>query len=185
MRQRLDALLTMVENFCGALAAVGLGGIMLIVASDVALRYGLGRPWPWAYDVVSIYLTVSVFYLALSRTLREHGHINVDLLRSRMGIRAKHGLDLLTCVLSAVFFAILAMLTLRLTWFQFAADEVISSYMDWPTWLSTIFVPVGTILTIFRLAINATAHVSVLVSGREDDSVTSLQQVDHSISTGE
>ena len=185
MRRRLDAILTMAENLCGTLAAIGLGGIMLIVASDVALRYGLGRPWPWAYDVVSIYLTVSVFYLALSRTLREHGHINVDLLRSRMGVRAKHGLDLLTCVLSAVFFAILAMLTLRLTWSQFAADEVISSYMDWPTWLSTVFVPIGTILTILRLAMNSVTHVSVLVSGREDDSMKTSRQVDHSISTGE
>ena len=185
MRRRLDAILTMAENLCGTLAAIGLGGIMLIVASDVALRYGLGRPWPWAYDVVSIYLTVSVFYLALSRTLREHGHINVDLLRSRMGVRAKHGLDLLTCVLSAVFFAILAMLTLRLTWSQFAADEVISSYMDWPTWLSTVFVPIGTILTILRLAMSSVTHVSVLVSGREDDSMKASQQVDHSISTGE
>ena len=185
MRRRLDAILTMAENLCGTLAAIGLGGIMLIVASDVALRYGLGRPWPWAYDVVSIYLTVSVFYLALSRTLREYGHINVDVLRSRMGVRAKHGLDLLTCVLSAVFFAILAMLTLRLAWSQFSADEIISSYMDWPTWLSTVFVPIGTILTILRLAINSVTHVSVLVSGREDDFIKTLRQVDHSISTGE
>ena len=185
MRKRLDKLLTRAENFCGALAAVGLGGIMLIVASDVALRYGLGRPWPWAYDVVSIYLTVSVFYLALSRTLREHGHINVDLARSYMGVRVRHAFDLLTCFLSATFFVLLAMLTLRLTWAQFSADEVISSYMDWPTWLSTVFVPIGTILTILRITINAAGHVSVMFSGDERDSIESLHCVDHSISTGE
>ena len=82
-------------------------------------------------------------------------------------------------------FAILAVLTLRLAWSQFAADEIISSYMDWPTWLSTVFVPIGTILTILRLAISSATHVNVLVSGREDDSVKTSQLVDHSISTGE
>ena len=46
-----------------------------------------------------------------------------------------------------------------MTWSQFAADEVISSYMDWPTWLSTVFVPIGTILTILRLAISSVAHI--------------------------
>ena len=183
--RRLDSLLVMAEDLCGALAAVGLGGIMLIVASDVALRYGLGRPWPWAYDVVSIYLTVAVFYLALSRTLREHAHINVDLARSHMSVRLKHAFDLLTCIVSAAFFTVLAWLTLRLTLSQFADEDVISSYMDWPTWLSTVFVPIGTILTVLRLTLSAIGHVHVLVSGREPDSILSPQQTDHSISTGE
>ncbi|MBS0530711.1 MAG: TRAP transporter small permease [Proteobacteria bacterium] len=185
MWKRLDRVLTVAEDICGALAAIGLGGIMLIVASDVALRYGLGRPWPWAYDIVSIYLTVAIFYLALSRTLREHGHINVDLARSHTSVRVRHTFDLITCILSAVFFLILAKLTLRLTWEQFSDADVISSYMDWPTWLSTIFVPIGTILTVLRITINAVSHLSIIVSGDEADSIEALHGVDHSISTGE
>ena len=185
MRERLNQLLSIAENFCGVLAAIGLGAIMAIVASDVALRYGFGRPWPWAYDVVSIYLTVSIFYLALSRTLREHGHINVDLARSHMSVRVRHSLDLVTCALSAAFFTLLAILTLRLTWSQFSADEVISSYMDWPTWLSTVFVPIGAILTLLRLIVNAVGHIGVIISGNENDASLPLQMTDHSISTGE
>jgi TRAP-type C4-dicarboxylate transport system permease small subunit len=185
MREDLDQLLSVAENFCGALAAIGLGAIMAIVASDVALRYGFGRPWPWAYDVVSIYLTVSIFYLALSKTLREHGHINVDLARSHMSVRVRHSFDLLTCALSAGFFTLLAVLTLRMTWSQFSGDEVISSYMDWPTWLSTVFVPIGTVLTLLRLILNAAGHIDVIISGNEKDSGLPLQMTDHSISTGE
>jgi TRAP-type C4-dicarboxylate transport system permease small subunit len=159
--------LTMAENICGALAAIGLGAIMAIVASDVALRYGLGRPWPWAYDIVSIYLTVAVFYLALARTLREHGHINVDIARAYMGLRLRHAFDLLTCILTTAFFAILTMLTLRLTWSQYDGADVISSYMDWPTWLSTVFVPIGAILTMLRLVVSAVGHIAAIASGRE------------------
>jgi TRAP-type C4-dicarboxylate transport system permease small subunit len=185
MWRRLNTCLTVAENICGALAAIGLGAIMLIVASDVGLRYGLGRPWPWAYDVVSIYLTVAVFYLALARTLREHGHINVDLARARMGLRTKHALDLLTSILAAVFFSLLAMLTLTLAESQYLGAEVISSYMDWPTWLSTVFVPIGTILTVLRLGLNAVSHANVVVTGREPTWFAKLEQPSDTISTGE
>ena len=104
-------MLSKVEDFCGALAAAGLGAIMLIVASDVGLRYVVGRPWSWAYDVVSIYLTISIFYLALSRTFREHGHISVDLAQRYMSPRVRHSLDLFICILSAGLFAVIAWIT--------------------------------------------------------------------------
>lgn len=181
MRQ-IEVLLTKAENLCGALAAVGLGAIMAIVASDVALRYGVGRPWPWAYDVVSIYLTVATFYLALARTLREHGHINVDIARSRMSVRTRHAFDLVSGLLAVVFFGLLGILTLKLTWGQYENSEVISSYMDWPTCISTMFVPIGVALTIARLLINAAAHVRVISSGVEPITTASGH---HSIITGE
>jgi TRAP-type C4-dicarboxylate transport system permease small subunit len=174
----------MAEDFCGVFAAIGLGAIMAIVASDVALRYGVGRPWPWAYDVVSIYLTVAVFYLALAKTLRERGHVNVDLARAHMGLRTKHAFDLLTCILAIVLFSILTAITLKLTWSQYEGADVISSYMDWPTWLATVFVPVGTILTILRLIVSAVGHISAIQNGRETEpSVADEHPLE--ISTGE
>lgn len=186
MWRRLNEYLTFAENVCGALAAIGLGLIMLIVASDVALRYGFGRPWPWAYDIVSIYLTVSVFYLALPRTLREHGHVNVELVHSRLGLRAKHVLDLFSSILSVILFSLLVMITIPLTKSQYVHSEVISSYMDWPTWLSTIFVPIGAILTILRLTFNAVEHVEAILSGHEAASFRGGPTlVGSTISTGE
>lgn len=181
MRQ-FEFVLTKLENFCGALAAIGLGAIMAIVASDVALRYGLGRPWPWAYDFVSIYLTVATFYLALSRTLREHGHINVDILHSRLRMRTRHACDLVSNVLAVAFFTLLAVLTFRLTILQYKDAEVISSYMDWPTWLSTVFVPVGVILLIARLLVNGVAHIRAIVTGVEPQSTG---PTGHAVVTGE
>jgi TRAP-type C4-dicarboxylate transport system permease small subunit len=185
MLKRIDAVLSAIENVCGVLAALSLGAIMLIVASDVGLRYLAGRPWPWAYDVVSIYLTVAVFYLALSRTLREHGHISVDLLRPRMSIRLRNAFDLLICVLSAAFFAIIAVLTTRLALSQYEGSEVISSYVDWPTWISTLFVPIGTALIILRIAVSAIGHVIAIVSGKEPLLVHPAPQSHHSPITGE
>jgi len=185
MLKQLDRILSKVEDLCGVLAAVGLGAIMLIVASDVGLRYIVGRPWSWAYDVVSIYLTVSIFYLALSRTLREHGHISVDIAHSHMGVRFKHTSDLLICILSAIFFAMIAAITTGLTWTQFSGSDVISSVVDWPTWLSTIFVPIGTVLIIIRLSLLAVTHVAAIRSGIENLPATPLHGADHSISTGE
>lgn len=185
MWRRFERCLAFAENICGVLAAIGLAAIMIIVSSDVLLRYGLGRPWPWAYDIVSIYLTVAVFYLALARTLRERGHINVDIARSHMNLRAAHAFDLLTCALAAAFFSLLAWLTLRLAWSQYRNSEVISSYMDWPTWLSTVFVPVGTILTILRLVVSAVEHIAVICGRKTDLSSSELELSKPPVITGE
>lgn len=185
MLGRIEPALAAIEDICGALAAIGLGAIMLIVASDVGLRYVFNRPWSWAYDVVSIYLTVAIFYLALSRTFREHGHISVDVARRYMSPRVKHSLDLLICVMSAVLFVLIAWITLRLTWSQYSGDDVISSVVDWPTWVSTVFVPVGTILIVVRLILTAVSHACFLVSGVETMPPAQSRDDADSISTGE
>jgi TRAP-type C4-dicarboxylate transport system permease small subunit len=183
--KRIELILSRVEDFCGALAAAGLGAIMLIVASDVGLRYLLGRPWSWAYDVVSIYLTVSIFYLALSRTLREHGHISVDLVQRYMSPKVRHSLNLLICILSAGLFALIAWITLRLAWTQYSAEDVISSVVDWPTWASTIFVPVGTTLIVLRLILTAINHISIIVWDAGIIPAVRPGDGDRAISTGE
>ncbi len=185
MLKRTELMLSRVEDFCGALAAAGLGAIMLIVASDVALRYVVGRPWSWAYDVVSIYLTISIFYLALSRTFREHGHISVDLAQRYMSPKVKHSLNLFICILSAGLFTVIAWITLRLAWTQYSGEDVISSIVDWPTWVSTIFVPVGTALIVMRLVLTAINHVAVLASGAELIPSARPDDGDHPILTGE
>jgi TRAP-type C4-dicarboxylate transport system permease small subunit len=183
--RRIETILSRVEDFCGALAAIGMAAIMLIVASDVGLRYLVGRPWSWAYDVVSIYLTISIFYLALSRTFREHGHISVDLVERYMSPRVRHCFGLFICILSATLFVLIAWITTRLTWSQYAAEDVISSVVDWPTWLSTIFVPIGTILVVVRLVLTAISHISFLASGEELIRTPPSADATRSVSTGE
>jgi TRAP-type C4-dicarboxylate transport system permease small subunit len=80
---------------------------------------------------------------------------------------------------------LIAWITIRLTWSQYAAEDVISSVVDWPTWLSTIFVPIGTILVVLRLVLTAISHISFLASGEELIRTLPSADATRSVATGE
>ena len=58
-----------IEKIASTIAAVFMFAIMMIVFSDVIMRYGFNRPFAWAYDLISIYLMVEGRQLIASRRL--------------------------------------------------------------------------------------------------------------------
>ena len=59
----LRAVLGLVKKRSGTIELFGVD--LGVVTLDVGLRYFAGRPFAWSHDFVSLYLTVSLFYLAL------------------------------------------------------------------------------------------------------------------------
>ena len=52
-----------IEKLASTIAAVFMFAIMMIVFSDVIMRYAFNRPFSWAYDLISLYLMAGVFFL--------------------------------------------------------------------------------------------------------------------------
>ena len=75
--------LTAVERVTSTIAAVFMFAIMMIVFTDVVMRYVFNRPFSWAYDLISLYIMAGVFFLSLSGTYAVNGHISVDILLPR------------------------------------------------------------------------------------------------------
>ena len=165
MLARMFRLLTGVEALWSAATSVALYAIMLIVALDVVLRYGFRRTLTWSYDLISMYLMVAVFLLALSRTLRENHHVRVDVLFGSAPPRVRHTLELVGYVLSAILMAgILYMGSLK-TWSSYMAGDVVVTGYAWPTWLSAVLVPLGVGLLLARLLLGICSLVVALVTG--------------------
>ena len=55
--------LAAIEKVTSAIAAALMFAIMIIVFSDVVMRYVFNRPFSWAYDLISIYVMAGVFFL--------------------------------------------------------------------------------------------------------------------------
>ena len=85
---RFARLRAAIDGLDAALMAIG-GGmlllLMLLVVADVALRYLFNAPLAWSYEVVSSYLMPGLFFLAVSHTLKAHGHVAVDILHNHLG----------------------------------------------------------------------------------------------------
>jgi TRAP-type C4-dicarboxylate transport system permease small subunit len=163
----LNRILSRVERAASMLAALALFLIMTIVASDVAMRYLFNRPWGWSYDFISLYVIVALFFLALSRTFAVNGHISVDLLHHALSPRARRLCEIVICLLSAGFFAVMTKAGAGRALEHYLEGDVLAGAVAWPAWMSAVFVPVGAGLLTLRLLLSALCHAWTLATGRE------------------
>jgi len=161
----LNRVLSAIERPAALLSAVILFSLMLIVAVDVAMRYVFNSPFAWSHDVISLYLLPALFYLALSRTFEIHGHIGVDILQYSLSERWRRACQIVIGVLGAGLFALIAWLGLDRTIEEYTEGSAISGLIEWSTWISVAFVPLGSILISVRLAVHAALHALSLISG--------------------
>jgi TRAP-type C4-dicarboxylate transport system permease small subunit len=157
--------LSVVETVSAYVAALALATLMVIVSCDVAMRYIFNRPFAWAYDFVSLYVSVALFFLALSKTFAVNRHISVDLLHHFVSRRTRSLLELIICCCSAYFFALITVAGAERAWSQYAGHEIIAGAIPWPAWVSAAFVPFGCGLITARLVVSAICHIVTLASG--------------------
>lgn len=152
------------ERAWRAVAAVFLFAIMVIIVVDVASRYLLNAPLPWAFDVVSMYLMTGLFFLMLSDTLAVDEHVRVDILYAKAPARARRWMDLVSSVLALVVFALILYTSVRTTWSSWNAGDVLAGSIPWPAWLSHVFIPVGVALLVARLFLDVVCKSAALAT---------------------
>ncbi len=153
-----------VERIAGALAAVALFVIMAVVASDVAMRYLFNKPFAWAYDLISLYLMVALFYLSVSGAYAHNAHVAVDILHNYMSTTARRLCEIVVCGVSALLFALIAYVGFQRSAAAYAGGDMIAGAIDWPAWLSIIFVPLGAGMLCLRLVLHLISHIASLFS---------------------
>ena len=102
--------------------------MMFLTVGDVCLRYFLSRPIPGAYELNEFMLVVVVF-LGLAHTALKQGHVIVGILVSRLPLRIRAGLDVLTNLLGLVFFALVtwrAVVQTKVLWLSNTKSGVLS-----------------------------------------------------------
>lgn len=162
----IERTLVRMENLAGTLTVFIMLAIMLIVASDVALRYLLNSPIPWAFDLIGLYLMAGVFFLSLSGTYADHGHVGVDILLQKMSPNMRRMAEILTCLVAIPFFAALATVGAGRAIGNFINNDALSGLIAWPTWIAAALVPLGSGLLLLRLIFRLVGHVASLITGR-------------------
>ncbi|GEM_PF-253237 len=73
--------------------------LIITLAYEVYMRYVMGSPTLWSYDIT--YFSTSIFLaLGMGYTLKDGGHVNIDIIIERMAIRPR-------AILLAVFYLVL------------------------------------------------------------------------------
>ena len=121
------------EGF-GRLIAPLLAVITLIVIYDIAMRFFIGRPSDWAFDVTKM-LFGAHFMLMAAYGLRHHAHVEVDVLKRLLSRRKQAALELLGYLIFFVPF-IWMLLTFGWAFFErsFSRGETTYGMMSIPVY---------------------------------------------------
>jgi len=155
-----------VEKAVSTIAAIFMFAIMIIVFSDVVMRYAFNRPFSWAYDLISLYLMAGIFFLILSEAYASHAHVSVDILQQKFPPVMIRLSEIVTCLVGIAVFSLIAYLGFLRAVESFRSSDVMAGAIPWPMWPSIGLVPFGAGLITLRLALHCIAHIISLATGR-------------------
>jgi C4-dicarboxylate transporter DctQ subunit len=137
--------LTTVEN---VLAAGALGAAAAITITAVVLRKVFDIFLFWSEEA-TIYLIIYSTFLGAVITLREHEHVNVDVIAAFLGRRGKQVMALIAIVVTLVYLAVVGFFAWMLLFEPFSTSTSTPA-MRLPLWVVEISVALGFTLMFLR-----------------------------------
>lgn len=129
----MKRLLAVLYEACGWLAGLSMAAMLVMIVLNIAGgQFGF---FIRGLDAYAGYLMASSIFLALPYTLRAGEHIRVTLLLDRLGLGARHGLEITCHVVACVFSGLLALACLRLVWLSWQFHELSQSQDASPLWI--------------------------------------------------
>jgi TRAP-type C4-dicarboxylate transport system permease small subunit len=151
MMNGIERLLLAADWLFSRFAALSILATMVAIVCDVFGRYLLGRPLPWVYDIVSIYMINLVLYFLASEVLRTRSNIELDLhvrfLPPRLwaALQGMAWLGVAGILSLAIWRIWLSMLD------SLASGEVHPGLYQWPVWVEKAVVAAGLALLVCRI----------------------------------
>jgi TRAP-type C4-dicarboxylate transport system permease small subunit len=175
MIRRLLAIIDRIEKVGTVIASLLMFAVMVIVFSDVVMRYAFNHPFAWAYDLISLYIMAGLFYFILSSTYAARAHIGVDILYDAFPAGVKRAVDIVINGIGSVVFFLIAYIGLGRTLEAFHTGDVLSGAIPWPMWPAFALVPLGAGLLSMRLVLHTLASAYNLFAGEDAITLPSRQ----------
>ncbi len=147
-----------VEDLLCRIAALAVLVMMILVSADAIGRYAFGAPVAFQFDLTSNYLMVIVGILALSWGERNGALIRITGLTRVLPLPWHGRLYALNNLLAAAVFAGVTYFSAKGTLRALEDGDVLFGVIDWPVWLSEVWVPLGAGVLTLRLLVNAAQY---------------------------
>jgi len=126
----------------GGISAVLILFIMMVTVVDVVLRYIFKTPLKGSYEFCEIFFLSSVF-LGLAYTQSFRGHVNVDILISRLSARTNLVLEICMLLISLLIGSLLIWQGTEAFLRSFSTGEYRWGLIQIPLWPARLMIPVG------------------------------------------
>jgi len=160
MANRLRKLLARLDDGTAAVSGFVVLAMVFVIAANTVLRYGFNTSWTFVEEYTAYGLVVMTF-LPLAWTLKEKGHISIELLVNKLSLRTAARLNALTGAISAVVVVVMLVYGWQLMAQNYQRGVNAATYTMTPLWIPQAFIVAG--LALF--AIEIVAYVGALLSG--------------------
>ena len=151
----LTKLQIFIERLFFGLSALTLTAMMGLVTADVLGRYLFNAPLTFQFELTTEYLMVIVATLALPWSVSQGAFIRVNVIRYVLRPSALHYLDVINGLIASAAFFAMAWFSGAHTLDKWHGGDAIFGVIDWPVWLSLIWVPLGSFMLALRLVVDA------------------------------
>lgn len=148
------------------LAGLSVAVMMLHITADILGKTLFHAPIQGTLEITTFYYMPIAALAPLAVVQRDRAHIFVELFSHVLGPRANAALDALMCVLTVVFFGLIA-------WYSGSEalqktlrdDYVYVVFFDLKTWPTRWIVPLTSVLVVVTAALQAVAHAGAALRG--------------------
>lgn len=136
---------------CGGIAGAALVLVLTaLMTTNVIGRYVFRAPFIFT-DEVSTYLFLGVVFLGLGYTMREKGHVRVDMLFSRFPVRVQSFMEIIFHMLFIVYTLALLSGTIFLLWNYYTRNIVAFTSLATPLFWPGLLMPIGLLILFLQL----------------------------------
>ena len=140
--------------------------LMLVVLTEVAMRYVFNNPTIWTYET-STFIFGAAFMLGGAYTLIHKGHVKVDILYTRLSPRTRAIMDVVTFVFFLIFISIILWKGGDMVWKAFHSMERSGSSWNPVVWPSRLFIPIGAFLILLQGLAGFIRNIAAIVRREE------------------
>lgn len=152
-RRPVSALVWIERGFM-AIAGTALLAVAVVTLVDVVLRYGFNSPLVWSFPVISNYLLVLMYFLAVSDTQRCRTNVAVDFVVRRASPVLRRGFELASLLSMLLCAGLIAYTGAELLIESIERKEILPGVIQWQRWPTYLPIVAGFLLLALRLLVD-------------------------------
>ena len=165
MRRVLGGIDT-ISEWSGKIVSLLILVMVGVLLYEITLRYVFNAPTIWAHET-SQHLFAAYSVLAGAYVLLHFEHVKVDILYSRLSLRARAILDSITYLMFFLFVIVMLVYGVQLA--SFAVKIKAASHTAWgpPIWPLRLMLPIGAFLILFQGLAHFIRALHAAILGKE------------------
>ena len=119
--------------------------LMLIVGTEVSLRYFFGRPTTWTVEVAG-YMMLYIAFLVVAWVLKRDEHVRMDLVITHLSPRIQSLVNTFTSIIGAIVFLLLTWFGVKATLYLWQVNYLTSTPLRAPKFIIVAVIFFGSFL---------------------------------------